>query len=137
MRQFLAALLAVVVWNALTPARTQGQGPPIVGSVDEPRLISGEEAKERELELYRQQLETLRAELATAQDKAPDERLQKQVELQQKQIETLTKMIRLLGEQLKKAPPPEAAVEKLQTDTAVLQARSQQAARRDQELAYA
>jgi hypothetical protein len=75
------------------------------------------------------------------QDKAPDqkelERLKKQVDLLQKQIEVLQKLVDLLVDQLKKQPPAGPAFAKLQTQTATLEARSQQAAQRDQDLAHA
>jgi hypothetical protein len=70
----------------------------------------------------------------------PDDKLKKQIDLQQKQIQTLQKMIRLLAEQmkqLKQQPAGGPAVEKLQTQVATLEARSKQAAQRDQDVANA
>jgi hypothetical protein len=73
-----------------------------------------------------------------AQQQAPATRaptaedLRKQVELQQKQIEVLNKMVNLLAEQLGKQVP----TQKLEGETATLEARSQRAAQRDQELAH-
>lgn len=88
-----------------------------------------------ELEAYRLELEKLRKEIAAFQEKVKaDETLKKQLELQQQQIQLLEKMVRLLAEQLKKDP---LAVEKLKEQTARLEGRAEQAARRDQELAGA
>src|SRR5262249_29886169 len=84
-------------------------------------------AEEQELTRLRQQVAMLRQQQAAPQD----EQLKKQLEIQQKEIETLEKQVKLLADQLKKAPPAGAAVEKLWADTATLQARSVQAARRD------
>jgi hypothetical protein len=94
-------------------------------------------ADEQELEQLRQQVALLRNQQAAGQAAPQDEQLKKQLELQQKQIEVLEKQIKLLREQVSKAPPAGAAVEKLETDTATLQARSLQAAHRDQEAAAA
>jgi hypothetical protein len=83
------------------------------------------EARQAELEQLRLQAATVRAALA-------DDDQKKQIELLQKQVETLEKQIKLLNEQIKKPSPD---VEKLQLQAATLEARSLQAARRDQELA--
>jgi hypothetical protein len=64
-----------------------------------------------------------------------DGELPKRVELLQKQIEVQQKMIQLLQEQMKKAGI--LAVEDLQTKVATLEARSLQAAQRDQDVAHA
>jgi hypothetical protein len=61
----------------------------------------------------------------------------KQLDLLQKQIETQQKMIQLLAEQVKKGPAASAPLQKLETETATLEARQRQAAQRDQELAGA
>src|SRR5262249_353981 len=53
----------------------------------------------------------------------------------QKQIETQQKIIQLLADHVRKQPIPGSPVGKLQLQAAALEARSQQAARRDQELA--
>jgi hypothetical protein len=81
-----------------------------------------------ELEARQADLAKLRAQQAAL--KPADDDQKKQIELLQKQVETLEKMIKLLAEQLKKAPPDAEKV-------ATLEARSVQAARRDQELAAA
>jgi hypothetical protein len=78
----------------------------------------------------------LQKEQAAAQGETPAD-LKKQVDLLQKQIETQQKMIQLLMEQMKKQPAGGAAVEKLEVQAATLEARSKQAAQRDQELASA
>src|SRR6266496_644432 len=79
----------------------------------------------------------LQLQLAAAQagDKQ-DDGLKKKVELLQKQIETQQKMIQLLVDHVKTQPLAGSPVEKLQTQVITMEARSQQAARRDQELAH-
>ena len=67
-------------------------------------------------------------------DDPKDDDVKKQVELLRKQVELQQKMIDLLAEQLKKQPAAAPAVEKLQAQTATLEARSVQAAQRDQQL---
>jgi hypothetical protein len=129
-RQQMEVLEKMIRLLALTPQAGEGARQP--GPPDERPTTT-----EQELEFYQRELAKLRAEQATAQAPTDAERLRKHVDLQQKQIETLEKMIRLLAEQVRKAPPAGAAVEKLQTQAALLEARSQQAARRDQELAGA
>jgi hypothetical protein len=61
-----------------------------------------------------------------------DDPLKKQLELQRKQIDLLNKMVKLLASELEKQDP---AVSKMQTQVATLEARSKQAAQRDQQLA--
>jgi hypothetical protein len=72
-----------------------------------------------------------------AQGKGDDDKLRKQLEVTQKQVQILEKMVKLLADEMKKAPPVGPAVEKLQTQTALLEARQQQAAVRDQDVANA
>jgi hypothetical protein len=80
----------------------------------------------------------LQVELAAAQGaEKKDEDLAKKVDLLQKQIETQQKMIQLLLDHIKKQPLAGTPVEQLQTQTATLDARSKQAAQRDQNLAQA
>lgn len=79
-------------------------------------------------------LDGLRSQQVALQKAPADEDLQKKVELLQKQIETLEKQVKLLADELKKQPAS-TAVDKLQVETARLEARSIQAAHRDQELA--
>src|SRR5262249_17833121 len=62
--------------------------------------------------------------------------VKKQIELLQKQIETQHKMIQLLMEQVRKQPAG-GPVQKLEGQTATLEARQRQAAQRDQETAQA
>src|SRR5262249_986220 len=54
-----------------------------------------------------------------------------------KQIEVLLRMTQLLADQAKKPAPAAPAIEELQEKVATQEARSEQAARRDQELAHA
>ena len=81
------------------------------------------------------------AALGQAQAQAKDaprpeiDRLKEQVELQQKQIDVLLRMTKLLADQAKKPPATGTELDKLQEQAATQEARSQQAARRDQELA--
>lgn len=93
-------------------------------------------ASQEDIAVLQNNLTALRAELLVAQGKEqPDDKLRKQVELLQKQIETQQKMIELLLDYVKKQPL--ASVDKLQIQAATLEARSRQAAQRDQELAQA
>ncbi|HEV3255324.1 MAG TPA: hypothetical protein VG013_00460 [Gemmataceae bacterium] len=91
-----------------------------------------------------QRLEALGAQVKQADKQqaavradAADDQVKKQLDLLQKQIQTQQKMIDLLVQQLKKQPATAAAVAKLQTQAATLEARTQQAARRDDEVAHA
>src|SRR5262249_3564595 len=94
----------------------------------DPQALAPATAEQEQIIVLENNLNALRGELAAAQGaQQQDEQLKKQVELLQKQIEVQQKMIELLLEQVKKQ----------QTDAALLGARSQQAARRDQELGQA
>jgi hypothetical protein len=91
-----------------------------------------------ELAQLQKNMDQLIALKATTQEAAQkDAQLQKQVELLQKQIEVQQKMIQLLLEHVQKQPLAGTPVEKIQTQVATLEARSKQAAQRDQELANA
>jgi len=91
-----------------------------------------------ELAKLQQNMDQLSALKRTTQEAGQkDEKLQKQVELLQKQIEVQQKMIQLLLERTKEQPLEGSTVEKLQTQVLTLEARSKQAAQRDQELANA
>jgi hypothetical protein len=87
---------------------------------------------EQELEENTRQVARLKAEQARAGDDKQAEQLQKQVEVLLKQVEVLQRMIRLLVDRVDKQAPA-----KVEGQVAKLEARSEQAARRDQELAYA
>ena len=88
---------------------------------------------------YVTEIESLRTQEAAlqAQGQAQDEDVKKKIEILEKQIETLEKLVKLLAKQIEKQPAGGAAVEQLQAQTATLEARSVQAARRDVELADA
>jgi hypothetical protein len=83
------------------------------------------------------ELQNLQQQMGQAQSPTELQRLQKQVDLLQKQVEVLQNMLKLLAEQLKKQPAPAGPPETLQTNVARLEARSVQAARRDDEIAHA
>jgi hypothetical protein len=85
----------------------------------------------------RRELASLQQQAARQGTAQQDEQTKKQLELLQKRIELLEKLIRLQDEQIKKQSASMATLEKLQTDVTTLKARSEQAARRDQELANA
>ncbi len=107
---------------------------------EEVPLPSSEDQKQNpteELAALEQKIDSLRKEQQAAQAAPQDEQTKKKFDLLQKQIETLEKMVRLLADQAKKQPPSGAAVDKLQEDVARLEARSRQAAQRDQEVASA
>jgi hypothetical protein len=95
-----------------------------------PETVVGSQTGE-ELGRMRQALDELAKEQAAAQAPA-DEKQKKQLEIQRKQIDLLNKMVKLLVSELEKQGP---AVSRMQTQVATLQARSRQAAQRDQELA--
>jgi hypothetical protein len=104
----------------------------------QPIGADGQKENPAAVALAQKDLEGLRAELTAAQAaNQQDEDLKKRVELLQKQIEIQQKMIELLTDHVKKQPLAGSPVEKLQTQFATLESRSQQAARRDQEVAQA
>lgn len=138
---FRIMLLGAAVLSLSNQAQSQVANNYDPGRVTSPVVVSSESRKssaEEDLVLLQRDIETLRNQVAVAEGAVQqDEQVKKQIEIQRKQIETLEKMIRLLAEQLKQQPPAGAAVDKLQKQVATLEARSQQAARRDQELANA
>jgi hypothetical protein len=79
----------------------------------------------------------LQAQQREAEKAPPTDDQKRRIDLLQKQIETQQKLIELLLEQMKKQSAAGAPVEKLQEQTAALEARSLRAAQRDQELANA
>ncbi len=83
------------------------------------------------------ELQDLQAQRDQAKNQTEAQRLQKQVDLLQKQVQVLENMVRLLADQLKKQPAAGAPSEVIQTQVATLEARTQQAARRDDEIAHA
>jgi len=90
---------------------------------------------QQSLDLAARELQGLIEEQTKVGQGQDSDRLQKQIELQQKQIESLMKMTKLLAEQVRKQTPTGDAVEELEERVATQEARSQQAAKRDQELA--
>src|SRR5205807_930386 len=96
-----------------------------------------EASSERQLEVLLQNVKTLQKEQKATQNVPLTDQQTKQLGLLQKQIETQQKMIELLMEQMKKQPPAATPMDRLQAQTATLEARSQRAAQRDQELAGA
>ena len=93
---------------------------------------------EVEVARLRKALETLSAQKTATQGAAQqDEKLKQQVDLLQKQIEVQQKMIGLLLKQMKEGGMAGPAIEKLQTEQAILEGRAKQAAQRDVELAHA
>jgi hypothetical protein len=91
----------------------------------------------QDVESSRTQIESLRKEEAALQKGEQTEDQKKRIELLQKLVETLEKRVRLLEDQIKKQPGVVPGMEQLQIQAATLDARSIQAARRDQELAGA
>jgi len=85
---------------------------------------SGDMTRTAAIESYHRELAALRAQEAQAQGATEAERLSKQLELQRQQIDVLIRMSRLLAEQS-------------QSQAETLDARLQQAAQRDRELADA
>jgi hypothetical protein len=129
-----AALGCVASARAQAPNLPQGSG---TGPLfQEPRPNQTPTAEE-ELIGMQKGVERLQTELAARLGEQKDDDLKKQVELLQKQIETQQKMIQLLVDHVRKQPLAGSPVEKLQTQTATLESRSQQAARRDEEMGRA
>jgi hypothetical protein len=94
-------------------------------------------AAQDELGRSTRELQTVQAQRDQAKTPTEAQRLQKQVDLLQKQVEVLENMVKLLADQLKKQPAAAAPGEAIQTQVATLEARTQQAARRDDEIAHA
>jgi hypothetical protein len=93
---------------------------------------------ETQLVLLQQDVRDLQVQLAAAQKgDQQDEKQKKQIQLLQKQIDAQQKMIELLLDHVKKQPLAGTPVEKLQTEMATLEARSRQAAQRDQDTTQA
>jgi hypothetical protein len=131
-------LIAGIAWSddgtpaaPRTPARSDPAGPnPAQPAQEKPADAKALAEMQKALERNAQEIKDLKARYAEEQ-----ERLKKQAELQQKQIEVLERTARLLADQLKKQGTSSEAVEGLKTQTATLEARSEQAAKRDVELA--
>src|SRR6266851_2096666 len=99
-----------------------GQGAAVAAPADPPMPPAAPTAANREA--YLAEIKNLRQQQIALEAKPQDDEQKKKIELLQKEVETLEKMVRLLADQLQK-------------QTATLEARSLQAARRDQELAAA
>src|SRR5437588_4625673 len=113
--------------------RTQPPAAPVTAPSPVPVIPPSSE--KGDLDSYLAQIDNLRKEQAALQAGAQTEDEKKRIELLQKQVETLEKMVRLLADQLKKQPAAGPGMDQLQIQAARLEARSVQAARRDQELA--
>jgi hypothetical protein len=137
---FLVLAAASSTPAQIPPARPEPQGAPISGQGESPAVSESPELKEgskaQQLTACLVEIESLRQQQAAEQGQVQDEETKKRLELMQKEIDTLEKILKLLAEQVKQ-PVSGPTVEKLQTQTATLQARSVQAAHRDQELANA
>lgn len=126
---FLVAMV-VLLGLAVAAAQPPALPPPSDSGATAPR------APEAELALLQREVQELRIRLTAAQkEDQQDEKQKKQIELLQKQIEAQQKMIEMLLDHVKKQPLAGTPVEKLQTQVATLEARSRQAAQRDQDLA--
>jgi hypothetical protein len=140
LRSALVGALLLVRLNsapAQPPVRSaEPQRLPMASSAAVPDLGSTESRSNLELQMasLQQDAAKLQKEQAATQAAADQK---KQLDLLQKQIETQQKMIQLLMKQIKEQPAGGAAVQKLETQTATLEARGRQAAQRDQELAGA
>jgi hypothetical protein len=99
-------------------------------------LLATEAAPDQESVSFQHDLQVVQAELAATQAAAQKtDDLQRRVELLQKQIEIQQKTLNLMMEHIRKQPIAGTPVDKLQLQVATLDARSNQAALRDQELA--
>jgi hypothetical protein len=92
---------------------------------------------QKKLDVAVRELQGLNQAQTKAEGPQDIDALRKQIDLQQKQIEALLKMTQLLADQVKKQAPAGTAVENLETRVATQEARGQQAAQRDRELARA
>jgi hypothetical protein len=112
---------------------------PKVGAAGEP--LRAESAPQERTALPQPQPDPRQEQQPIQQVAANDiEKLQKQLDLQRKMIDNLNNTVKLLKEQLEKgrgAGPPAEEMETLQTNVATLEARSKQAAQRDQDVAQA
>jgi hypothetical protein len=139
---YIAILAALLVdggsrAQAQTPARPSEPSGALIASPETALAQSrGESPIDLQLSALVQDAANLQQQQAAAQGSAQQD-LKKQLEILQKQVETQQKMIQLLLEQVRKQPAGGAAVQKLEVQTATLEARTRQAAQRDQELAQA
>jgi hypothetical protein len=137
--QLPLALLGILILGGNTPVWTQAPAnpPPALPVPSEqvtlppPVSIPAEAPIDQQLAGLAQNVNELGKQQGTAQDQD----LKKQVEILQKQIETQQKMIQLLMKQVKEQPA--TGTQKLEVQTATLEARARQAALRDQELSAA
>jgi hypothetical protein len=133
-RRLQVALAAMLALAGVTPAQPPAPPPePIFRAPNSPAIppvpppTPDASPIIQELERHNRELERLRAQQDKPADAQDVDRLRKQVDLLQKQIEVLQKMAALLADQVKKSD----------VQTATLEARSVQAAHRDQTLAGA
>ena len=139
----LGALLvtSLSVAQAQPPGQDPGAGATRPVATARPVLGAPEPASEattdQRLEALLQDVKTLQKEQKDAQNAPLTDTQKKQLDLLQKQIETQQKMIELLAEQMKKQAPPVTPLDRLQAQTATLEARSQRAAQRDLEITRA
>jgi hypothetical protein len=115
---------------ALPPVLYPPLAQPVSGRPEAPQAQAG---IVEEIQRLQDQLAAAQA----AQKGKKDEDLKKRLELLQKQIEVQQQMLKLLFDHVKKQPLSGSVTEKLQEEVATLDARSKQAAQRDQELANA
>jgi hypothetical protein len=140
MRLLLVSLLLALFMTADTRlglAQAPVSPPPTAPPPQLGTLPAAQPASGLSLDVCLLEIENLREQQAALQAKPQDDEQKKKIELLQKEVETLEKMVKLLADQLKKQPTGGPAVEQLQGQAATLEARSLQAARRDQELAGA
>jgi hypothetical protein len=132
------ALLGALLLGGLT--LTQAQAPSQITPLSIPSQESEQTSGGSGTNID-QQMTVLAQDAANLQKQQADAQLtqdqKKQLELLQKQVETQQKMIQLLMEQMKKQPAGGAQVQKLEVQTATLEARTRQAAQRDVELSRA
>jgi hypothetical protein len=132
-------VLMIGWWSWAGEARGQAVTPDAArpGGPDAPQPAGADPGRQQELERIAKELKDLGQAQAKGGPKSEIDRLKEQVELQQKQIDVLLRMTQLLADQVKKQPATAADVEKLQEQVTTQEARIQQGARRDQELARA
>ncbi len=135
----LPALL-ILGWSSFAlPARGQSTAPAAPGRA--PAQVASAPGGDRNTDVELDRVVRELKDLAEVQEKSkavdgPEiNQLKAKVELQQKQIEVLLKMTQLLADQAKKQPDSVPEIEALEEQVATHEARIQQGAQRDQELA--
>jgi hypothetical protein len=134
--RFAVLLVAVLMGAGICAGQTPSPTSPSPPQNAPVSTTTSDSTPGQNLDTLVAQAKELQAQQTAAQAAPADAQVKRQLELLQKQIETQQKMIELLQKQVQ-GPAGGPTIEKLQTQTATLEARSVQSAYRDQELAQA